>query len=103
LDFALIDGCHGWPTALVDLEYINFMLRQHGYLMVDDLQLHGEKEMARLLAEHPTFSVVLDLGKALVFRKLTADRDLGEWADQPYIVRRSNEYMRSAHPYALSD
>ena len=79
LDFALIDGCHGWPTAFVELEYTNFMLRKGGYLMIDDVQLHSEKEMARLLSEHPTFSLVLDLGKSLVFRKQTADRGLGEW------------------------
>ena len=51
VDFALIDGCHGWPTAFVDLEYINSMLRQGGLLMIDDVQLHAEKEIARLLAE----------------------------------------------------
>jgi predicted O-methyltransferase YrrM len=94
LDFALIDGCRGWPTSFVDLEYINSMLRQGGYLMIDDVQLHAEKEMARLLSEHPAFSLVLDLGKSLVFLKLTAERYLGDWDNQPYIVRRTNEYAR---------
>jgi predicted O-methyltransferase YrrM len=103
LDFALIDGCHGWPTAFVDLEYTNSMLRQGGYLMIDDVQLHAEKEIARLLSEHPAFSLVLDLGKSLVFRKLTAERHLGEWVDQPYIVRRTREYARLPNPFALRD
>jgi hypothetical protein len=69
--------------------------------MIDDVQLHTGKEMARLLAEHPAFSLVLDLGKSLVFQKLTAERDLGEWTVQPYIVRRSNEYARLPNPFAL--
>jgi hypothetical protein len=103
LDFVLIDGCHGWPTAFVDLEYANSMLRRGGYLMIDDVNLYTAKEMARLLSEHEAFSLVLDLGKSLVFRKLTADRQLGEWVDQPYIVRRTREYARNPHSYSLRD
>jgi hypothetical protein len=101
LDFALIDGCHGWPTAFVDLEYTNSMLRKGGYLLIDDVQLHAEKEIARLLSEHPAFSIALDLGKSLVFRKNTDDRHLGEWSQQPYIVRRTKEYKQFANPFAL--
>jgi hypothetical protein len=103
LDFVLIDGCHGWPTSFVDLEYTNSMLRQDGYLMIDDVNLYAEKEMARLLSEHPAFSLDLDLGKSLVFRKLTAHRHLGEWYDQPYIVRRTREYASFPHSYSLRD
>jgi predicted O-methyltransferase YrrM len=66
LDLVLIDGCHGWPTLFVDLEYTNSMLRQGGYLMIDDVNLYVEKEMARLLSEHAAFSLALDLGKSLV-------------------------------------
>jgi predicted O-methyltransferase YrrM len=103
LDFALIDGCHGWPTAFTDLEYVNVMLREGGYLMIDDVQLHAEKEIARLLAEHKAFSLELDLGKSLVFRKILPDRFLGEWVDQPYIVRRTNEYGKWSNPYSLQE
>jgi predicted O-methyltransferase YrrM len=103
LDFALIDGCHGWPTSFVDLEYANSMLRQGGHLLIDDMQLHGQKEMARLLSEHPAFSLALDLGKSLVFRKQTAERHLGEWIAEPYIVRRTNEYARWPNPVDLHD
>jgi hypothetical protein len=53
LDFVLIDGCHGWPTSFVDLEYTNYMRRQGGYLMIDDVNLYAEKELARLLSDHP--------------------------------------------------
>ena len=67
------------------------MLRQDGHLMIDDVQLYAEKEIARLLSEHYAFSIALDLGKSLVFRKLAAGRHLGEWTAQPYIVRRTNE------------
>jgi hypothetical protein len=103
IDFALIDGCHGWPTAFVDLEYTNAMLRQDGFLMIDDVQLHSIKEMARLLSEHPDFSLELDIGKSLVFRKISPQRDLSEWVRQPYIVRRTNEHLRLPNPNALAE
>jgi hypothetical protein len=103
LDFALIDGCHGWPTCFVDLEYVNEMLKPDGYLLIDDTELHSVKEMARFLMEEPGFSLALDLDKSLIFQKRTAARHFGEWIDQPYIVRRSNEYARSRNMYALRE
>jgi predicted O-methyltransferase YrrM len=103
LDFALIDGSHSWPTCFIDLEYINAMLKRDGYLMIDDVQLHTVKEIARLLIEQSAFSLELDLGKSLIFRKVTSDRAFGGWWTQPYIVRRSNEYARYPNAYALGD
>ena len=102
LDFALIDGCHGWPTAFVDLEYINFMLKEGGYLMIDDVQLHSIKEIARLLAEQPDYLLALDLQKSIIFKKIGASRSVGDWGQQPYIVRRSKEYRELRNPYSLS-
>lgn len=103
LDFALIDGCHGWPTCFVDLEYANSMLKRGGYLLVDDVQLHTVKEMARFLVEESAFSVSLDLSKSLVFRKTSDDRSFGDWWQQPYAMRRSDEYARSRNAYSLGD
>lgn len=101
LDFALIDGGHGWPTVFVDFAYANAMLRKGGCLMVDDVQLHSVKELARLLAEQPGFALALDLGKSLLFRKTTDARWLGEWNSQPYIARRTADYARGENPFAL--
>jgi precorrin-6B methylase 2 len=101
LDFALIDGGHGWPTPFVDFFYINHMLRRGGYLMVDDVQLHSVKELARLLSRQPGFEPVLDIGKSLVFRKTSDERLLPDWVGQPYIRERSDEIGRLANPFAL--
>lgn len=101
LDFGLIDGGHNWPTVFVDFFYMNVMLREGGYLMLDDLQLHSVKELGRLLVEQPGYELCLDERKFLVFRKTIADRTLPEWNSQPYILRRSKEYGRSADPFAL--
>lgn len=100
-DFGLIDGGHNWPTVFVDFFYINAMLRQGGYLMIDDLQLHSVKELGRLLSEEPGFALECDLGKSLIFRKLTPARQLAEWNDSPYIKRITAQYMTSANPFAL--
>jgi hypothetical protein len=101
-DFALIDGCHNWPMVFVDFMFVNHMLKPGGYLMIDDLQLHSVKELARLLSEQPEFEPALDLGKSMIFRrKSEAGQVLGEWVAVPYIVRKSQEYASSANPFAL--
>jgi hypothetical protein len=80
---------------------MNYMLSEGGYLMIDDVQLHSVKELGRLLVDEPGFDLVLDLGKSLLFRKITAARQLGEWNESPYILRLSQEYQRQANPFAL--
>lgn len=68
--------------------------------MLDDVHLHSVKELARLLAyDGAKFKVRADLGKALIFQKLTAQRDLGEWNTEPYIEAMTNTYLHA--PYAL--
>lgn len=101
VDFALIDGGHGWPTPFVDFFFANHMLRRGGYIMVDNVQLHSVKELARLLGQQPGFELALDLGKSLVFRKTTADRSLPDWNGQPYIVQCSAAIGRSGDPFSL--
>jgi FkbM family methyltransferase len=101
LDFALIDGLHNWPAVFLDFFYVNFILREGGYLMIDDVQLHSVKELARLLSEQPGFKLELDLGKALVFRKTTSERELPEWVLQPYVLRRTQHYETWINPFVL--
>jgi hypothetical protein len=101
-DIGLIDGCHGWPTAFIDLYYIYFMLRKNGYLIIDDIQLHSIKEMANfVVSEVDKFELVVNLGKTLVFRKLTDELELGEWDQQRYIVERTNEARNFGSKFAL--
>lgn len=100
-DFVLIDGCHNWPMAFVDFFYANYMLKPGGYMMIDDVQLHSLKELARMMSEQPGFELVLDLGKSLVFRRVTENRLIGEWNEIPYIVRKTNEYAKTENPYRL--
>jgi predicted O-methyltransferase YrrM len=102
LDLALIDGGHGWPTVFVDFCYVNAMLRNGGILVIDDVNLHSIKELGRLLKKDETrFVLVKDMGKSLAFRKLTDERFLPEWTEQPYIAEQSERYARSSFPHEL--
>lgn len=100
-DFILIDGGHNWPMVFVDFFYCNYLLKPGGFLMIDDVQLHSVKELARLLTEQPGFTLALDLGKSLVFQRTSPDPFLGEWSTEPYIVRKTNEYAASGSPFSL--
>jgi hypothetical protein len=88
-DFALIDGAHGWPYVFVDFFYMHALLRQGGHIMLDDKPLHSVGELIRWLNEQPGYSVALDLGKAIVYRKDAAGAEFPEWNGQPYIARLS--------------
>jgi precorrin-6B methylase 2 len=100
VDFALIDGCHGWPTAFVDLQYMNAVLKRGGYLMIDDLNLHSIKEMDRFLYEQPGFELALDIGKSHVYKKTNDESGFGDWFGQPFIVRKFKEYEAWENPFA---
>lgn len=102
LDVALIDGCHNWPMVFVDFCYVHVLLKSGGYLVLDDLQLHTVKELARLLAEGDEYVRVLDLGKAAVYQKKTSARSMPEWNGEPYIARKTDEYARWPDPFALA-
>jgi len=91
-DFGLIDGCHGMTTCFLDLEYMHRLIKAEGMLMIDDIHLHSCREMAKLLLEQPEYSLVMDLDKALIFKKIEYRRKwFGGWVDQPYVVRKSAE------------
>lgn len=89
IDIALIDGCHGWPSVFVDFCYLNAMLKRDGLIIIDDVQLHSVGELNHLLEMESGYELFQDLGKARVFRKLTTEPFLKEWAYQPYIKQRS--------------
>lgn len=87
-DFALIDGGHGYPLPFVDFCYINMMLVQDGYLVVDDLGLHSCGELFRLLEKQPGWELIERMDKCAVFKKLTAEKCLPEWNEQPYLLEK---------------
>jgi hypothetical protein len=101
-DFVLIDGCHNWPMVFVDFCYSNHMLKAGGLIMIDDVNLHSVKELARMLSEHQDFVLELDLGKSLVFRRVSEARAMDEWTGIPYISRMTNLYSEANNPFSLA-
>jgi hypothetical protein len=94
-DFALIDGHHGWPMVFVDFQYVNYLLKPSGLLMLDDVQLYSVSELVALLNEQWGYDIVCDGGKFVVFRKTTEARELPDFGGQPYIVRRGAPKRRT--------
>jgi hypothetical protein len=94
-DIALVDGGHGWPTAFVDLCYLNLMLRQGGLLVLDDVQLHSIAEISRLLRKQPGFELRHDFLKLQVWEKTTDEPFLPDHAREPYIVARTQRLVRT--------
>lgn len=93
-DFALVDGQHGWPMVFVDFCYINYVVRPSGFIMLDDTQLYSVNELVKLLRKQPGYEVALDIGKVVVFRKTTAQRELPDFGGQPYILQCSKATNR---------
>jgi hypothetical protein len=78
------------------------MLNENGCVIIDDVQLHSIKELARLIyADKERFDLVSDLGKALIFKKKTDEKFLPEWADEPYLKSQTDVYISSSEPNSL--
>jgi hypothetical protein len=100
-DIALIDGSHGWPYTFIDLYGMSAVLKRGGYLILDDLQLHSVKEMAKFIsADEKNWKTHIELGKAVVFQKLTDQVGFGDWTSQPYITAMSEKISHWKDPYA---
>ena len=88
LDFALIDGGHGYPTVFVDFCYINKILKKDGLLALDDIQLHAVRELYNLLMRQPDYTLCQSLGKMAVFKKNTEIKYFPDFGGQPYLAEK---------------
>jgi hypothetical protein len=85
LDFALIDGGHGWPTVFVDFCYTFFALKRGGVLAIDDTNLYSVNQLVLLLKNQPDFELIGNYQKLAVFRKKLDKRFLPDFGAQPFI------------------
>ena len=51
--------------------------------------------------KHADFSLALDLGKSLVFPRVSESRSLAEWTEIPYISRMTDLYAQAKNPFSL--
>ena len=91
LDFALIDGGHGFPTPFIDWFYVAMSLRPGGVVLVDDTQIWTGAVLRDFLrSEGRDWKPVADWpGRACAFEKLTDASPFSEWDQQPFVKERT--------------
>jgi hypothetical protein len=72
-----------------------------GFLIIDDTQLWTGHVLKRFLEAEPGWTLCPDpVGIAAAFVKEAATPELGNWDDQPFVLRRSRPLMMTARPRA---
>ena len=89
LDFALIDGGHGFPVPAIDYAYIAPRLKVGGYLLIDDVDLWTGKMIVDFLKAEPGWAFEGLLRRRSALFRVTAPVQLREWTNQPHVVRAS--------------
>jgi hypothetical protein len=95
IDFALIDGGHGFPVPFLDWYYLSERLRVGGLVMVDDTQIWTGRVLKQFLRADPAWHHERDFDRTSVFR-LTQPFAYREWSSQSY-VRAKSAWPRRAH------
>lgn len=98
VDFALIDGGHGFPIPAVDFCYIAPRLKPGGLMVIDDVDLWTGAMLVDFLKGEGAFSLQeIQRGRTAVFR-CTGPFSLREWTNQPAVVAKSRlrQFSRKA-------
>lgn len=85
VDFAYIDGCHGYPYPALDWLHIDNHLRVGGILGMDNAELRPVREHCEFLEENGAYRRIAKLTDGYFIRfyeKIIAQHR--EWIDQPY-------------------
>jgi predicted O-methyltransferase YrrM len=91
LDFALIDGPHGYPFPEMEYWALYRHIKPGGLLLVDDVQIPTIYSMFQFLREEPMFELVELVGYTAFFRRTEAptfDPYCDGWYLQPYNTAR---------------
>jgi hypothetical protein len=88
LDLVLIDGCHGFPAAILDWYYTGSRLRRGGVVVLDDIQLPQVSVGLRpYLTGSPRWRRVAGTRKWESWEKLDDGSLAEEWNAQPFLGR----------------
>lgn len=85
VDFAYIDGCHGYPFPALDWHYIDKHLRIGGIIGMDNAELRPVREHCEFLEENGTYQLVDVVTEGVFvwfYRKLMDEKR--EWIYQRY-------------------
>ncbi len=85
IDFAYVDGCHGYPFPALDWHYIDKHLNAGGLIGMDNAELRPVREQCEFLEENGAYHLeqVLADGYFVRFYRKQIDQDR-EWIEQPY-------------------
>jgi hypothetical protein len=85
LDLVFIDGCHGFPTPILDWYYGAGRLRRGGHVVVDDLQLAPVQRLVSFLDVDPRWLPVARTEKWAAWRRDSEGSLSEEWVFQPFL------------------
>lgn len=90
-DLVLVDGCHGFPSPIIDWFYGAGLLRKGGVVVFDDIQLpQVESLLSTFIEPDQRWEMVASTSKWKAFRRLS-EGPLGEdWLSQPFFPRPSS-------------
>ena len=90
LDLVLIDGSHSFPQVFIDWFYAHQALKVGGTLIVDDVHIWTGRVLRDFLSAEPEWTLTNRwAGRAVAFRKVRQTNPAKDWADQPYVWRRT--------------
>ena len=95
LDFAFVDGCHGYPFPALDWHYIDQRLKVGGILGMDNAELRPVREHCEFLEENGSYRRVelISIGDYNVrfYEKLRDENR--EWAYQKYSIPKKSRLV----------
>ena len=88
LDLVFVDGCHGFPSPIIDWFYGAGLLRKGGVVVFDDIQLpQVESLLSTFIELDERWEMVAGTSKWKAFRRLS-EGPLGEdWYAQPFFTK----------------
>jgi hypothetical protein len=86
VDFAYIDGCHGYPFPALDWHYVDLLLKIGGTIGMDNAELRPVDDHCRFLVENRTYREVEPVidGSVLARFFVKEAAEEREWVDQAY-------------------
>lgn len=97
LDLVFVDGCHGFPSPIIDWFYGAGLLRKGGVVVFDDVQLPQVNVLLETFVEpDPRWERVASTSKWRAFRRLSEGPLGEEWFDQPFFPSPPPGFMRRA-------
>lgn len=89
IDFAFVDGFHGFPIPIIDFYYLSRKLKVGGVLAIDDTNIWSGEVIAKVLMMDSDWEFLSEQdGKTSYLRRIGKFRDK-EFSQQPFVLANS--------------